>query len=170
LGLPHPPAVFRLCTKRFAFSCARVIRSGYSMYDMHGSVIRCVSCDCMCAVVCACDVYDMLYDVIRYGCMCMVCWLAVLPHRAASCLVLCSAVCRVLVLVMCRDLVCAVCCVWSPVRCRYRVPIHYHCRYVYVCIRITIRYVERSVACIATRIALPTRRIRGYYDNIYVTN
>ena len=29
---------------------------------------------------------------------------------------------------------------------------------------------ERRAACIATRIASPTRRIRSTFDNIYVTN
>jgi hypothetical protein len=29
---------------------------------------------------------------------------------------------------------------------------------------------ERRAACIATRIAFPTRRIRSTFDNIYVTN
>lgn len=145
LGLPHPPAVFRLCTKRFAFSCARVIRSGYSMYDMHGSVIRCVWCDCMCAVVRACDVYDMLYDA--YGMLAS----SVTSSRCImSGVALCRAPCRVLVLVMCRDLVCAVC--WSPACCRCRVPIRV-CMY-YDTIRYglrmytyydTIRGAQRSV-------------------------
>ena len=50
---------------------------------------------------------------------------------------------------------------WGPLR--YRVP----CRYIAVA---DTRSGATHGACIATRIALPTRRIRGHYDNIYVTN
>jgi len=98
-------------------------------------------------------------------------------HRAVSRAVLCRAFvmlwCRADVMIWCAhaNSVTSSRCIRSGVVCRYiavavAVAVAV-CRYIAVA---DTRSGATRGACIATRIALPTRRIRGHYDNIYVTN